>query len=315
MKSLIQFINEKRIVINDDKLSIGPNLIDKQDLIKTFTDYFINKDMFTIKLLNQQSKYDWRSYDDYYGTSDEVSSQDKLQIDINEKTREVILNNVESIKVNIESGLNKYYSPYKILLPEGATVFIRDSASKARNISEVKSAFLSVFSENNKFECVTLVYISLDDSDLGDDFLDKIYTNNLVFDKCKKFKSMTIDNSTFKNPNTQLHNDTHKTFAAHVQKQNEIMELKRERKEKIEASKQNPLSLNFSGVKYKLTEYDKTFYVGVTGHDADLKDFYYNNKFIKDYYYEIDDCVGQLIYMDNWWGEGMPHHFMLKFEK
>lgn len=321
MKTLNNYINEARKpkqYIPDESLEVGPNLAQDINLIKQFEKYFIKSSMFALWTIDDK-RID-KTYEE---------GGPKLKIEINPETKEIYLLNISYLITNITSGLQKYYSDYKIVMPEGSVVVIRDSFSSFRHISNVKYPFLNVFSENNKFECVQLVYINLANSDIADDFLDSIDTNNLQFISCKGHRSMKIDYRKFKNKDTKLVDNEKKTFDAKVKEENKKVELDIARQEEIEKSKNNPETIYIpSDITYYVSDWytnsnsKETFMAKFAGRRSDyaLHKFYDNelkDKLKKGYYVEIEGKVGALDYFD-WsgnYGGQMPEVILLKFIK
>lgn len=130
---------------------------------------------------------------------------DRIYVYLHEKTKEIVIENLEYVYMNITSGLEQFdFYGYKILLPVKCNIEVSDSYSSSMNIRKVKEAILNVFSRKNKFGIITLKYISFHMSDMGLDFLDKIYADKVEFSTCSGFRTLNIDTRTFINPNTKL---------------------------------------------------------------------------------------------------------------
>ena len=199
------------------------------------------------KSLNENINYDDISNEDIIQNIKRVfkywegSIRDNINID--DVNKEIIIDNINNVYMNISTGLNRYnFKDYKIVLPEGTDIYIRDSQSICRNIKDVKNSFLNVFSKNNKFGTIKLQYISVKDSDLGLDFLSDIYCDTLIFLTCRGFPTMSIDNNTFKNEYTELYRDDKKLNNFYIRKS----------ENKLKKEVKNPRSIKYKEIQEQL---------------------------------------------------------------
>ena len=130
-----------------------------------------------------------------------------IYFDINEQTKEIIVKNVTFLYLNIETGLYRWNSigiDYTLLFDKGCEIEISDSYSSSMNIKSFLGTYFNIFSTNNEFGRFTLKYISVEEFDLGNDFLKYVYADELKFARCKGFPTMLIDKDAFKNKNINL---------------------------------------------------------------------------------------------------------------
>ena len=232
MKNLVEYITEARVAKKYEipsYINAGPELLQNIDLIKRIDKMFFTMKGFSLENLEGEDI----NYTNWKGESEFKV----LNAEVDENNKTITLNNISRIVCNIESGLKKFHESkfslynYRILLPEGSVLVVRDSSSSSRSLPAFKNAILDVFSKDNKFEAISLVYISLDNCSLDEDFLTDIYTNNLSFHNAKGIRTVTSDSSKFANPKCNIDAEGKKTFKATIDAAQQKADMKKQQEE------------------------------------------------------------------------------------
>lgn len=232
MKTLLKYVTEARVAKKYELpsyINAGPELLQNIDLIKKIDKMFFQLKGFSLENLEGEDI-------NYAGWNGENEFK-VLNAEVDEKNKTITFNNVSKVICNIESGLNKFSEykfglyNYRILLPEGSVLVVRDSASKSRSLLAFKNSILDVFSKDNKFEAVSLVYVSVDNRSLDKDFLTDIYTNNLSLHNAKGIRTISADSSKYANPKCNVDAEGKKTFKATINAAQQKADMKKQQEE------------------------------------------------------------------------------------
>lgn len=232
IKNLLKYVTEARVAKKYEipsYINAGPELLQNIDLIKKIDKMFFQMKGFLLKNLEGEYVNDtnWNGEREFK----------VLNVEVDENNKTITLNNISKVICNIDSGLKKFNEykfglyGYRILLPEGSVLVVRDSSSKSRSLLAFKNAILDVFSKDNKFEAISLVYISLDNCSLDEDFLTDIYTNNLSLHNAKGIRTISTDSSKYANPKCNVDAEGKKTFKATVDASQQKADMKKQQEE------------------------------------------------------------------------------------